>query len=141
MNRYILTALSIVVLGLVIQVQSAHGQTAPNNNNNPQQMKTRVDRFGTGEKARVTVRKNDGTKLKGYINRTSDEAFDLTDAKTRQATTIAYSDVSKIMKSGMSKGVKIAIIGGVVAAAVVVVVAIAAKEALDDLCILGPCAQ
>jgi hypothetical protein len=136
MHSHVFTAMSIVVLVFVVQATSVSGQTAPNPDP-PARVQTQIARFGTGEKARVTVRKNDGTKIKGYISRAGDAAFDLTDPKTKQTSAIAYSDVSKIKKSGMSKGMKIAIIGGVVAAVVVVVVAIAAKEAFDDACFLG----
>jgi hypothetical protein len=136
MHNHVFTALSIVVLVFVIQANSASGQTALNNDPSAR-LQTQIARFGTGEKAKVTVRKNDGTKVKGYISRTGDAAFDLTDPKTKQTSAIAYSDVSKIKKQGMSTGLKIAIIGGVAAAVVVVVAAIAVKEAFDDGCFLG----
>ena len=139
MTRYVFPFFSILVLSLVITAHPAHGQTAPNTNP-PGRAQTQVARFGTGEKAKVTVRKNDGTKIKGYISRTNEASFDLTDTKTKQTSVISYSDVANIKKQGMSKGVKFAIIGGVVAAVAVVVVAVAAKDALDDACFLG-CSQ
>ncbi len=139
MSGAILTALSIAVLGFVFQSQPASAQTV--SRNSLERMKTEVYRYGTGEKAKVVVRKNDGTRIKGYISRTGEGTFELTDSKTGRTFALAYSDVSRIKKQGISTPVKIAIIVGVTAAVVVVVLAIVVKDALDDTCFLGPCPQ
>ena len=136
MRNHIYPALSVLFLGLVIQVQSTHAQAATNPNS-ADRIRTQIERIGTGEKAKVSVQKSDGSKVKGYISRTDGEAFDLTKKKTQQTTSIAYTDVSKIKKRGMSTGMKIAIIGAVATAVVVVVVAVAVDNALDDACFLG----
>lgn len=99
----------------IISAQTQSDKTAD-------EVKAAVQKRGTGENKRVEVRMLDGTKLKGYISQIDKDSFVLVDSKTKQSTTIAYSDVAKVKKR-MSKSSKIAIgiaIGAGVAAAVVI---------------------
>jgi hypothetical protein len=75
-----------------------------------EKVKADVARRGTGEKARVKVKLQDGSNLKGYISQAGDDSFTLTDSKTGQATTLAYRDVAQVKKpGGLSMGAKIGI--------------------------------
>jgi hypothetical protein len=61
-----------------------------------------------GKKSRVTLQ--DGSKLKGSISQAGDDSFTLTDGKTGQARTLAYSDVSRVRgQGGLSIAAKIGI--------------------------------
>jgi hypothetical protein len=82
-------------------------------------IKANIAKRGTGENKRIEVKKLDGTKLKGYISQSDNDSFTLVDSKTRQITTIAYSDVAQVKSSNLSKGDKIAI--GIALGAVAVV--------------------
>lgn len=84
-------------------------------------IKATVVKRGTGENKRVEVKKQDGTKLKGYISQADEDSFTLIDSKTKQSTEIAYGDVAKV-KNRLSKGDKIALgaIGGAVAVVAIV---------------------
>ena len=53
-----------------------------------------VQKRGVGEKSRVKVKLRDHTEVKGYISKIEDSSFNLTD-KTRQVTTIQYTEVEK----------------------------------------------
>ena len=73
-------------------------------------VKTFVAQRGTGPKAKVTVKLKDNTKLKGYISDAGNDSFTLSDSKTGQARTLAYSDVAEVKKAGgLSLAAKIGI--------------------------------
>ena len=123
------TVFSIIIIGsMLLFAYPATAQAQSNTKNSLEKMKTDVYRFGTGEKAKVVVKLNNGTTLKGYIVQTGDEGFDLADSKTKKTTAISYQDVSQIKKSGMSTMAKVLIGVGVGAAIAVVVIAVAARN-------------
>lgn len=73
-------------------------------------IKASVAKRGTGPKAKVTVKLKDKTTLKGYISNASGDSFTLSDSKTGQVRTLAYSDVAEVKKQGgMSLAAKIGI--------------------------------
>lgn len=125
----------IIICSMMLFASPAAGQA--NTNNALEKMKTDVYRFGTGEKAKVVVKMNDGTKHKGFILRTGDDSFDLADSKTKKSTSIAYRDVSQIKKPGLSKTAWALIGAGVAAAVVVAVIAVAAKNSFPDTISIG----
>ena len=73
-----------------------------------------IDGLGIGEKARVNVELRDGTKVSGYVRRTNEESFTVTDSDGFgfRSTTIAYGDVLKVSK-GRSELTKFLIFTGV----------------------------
>lgn len=77
-----------------------------------------------GKKSRVTVKLQDGSKLKGQITQAGENSFTLTDTKTGQTSTLAYTDVTKVRGPGISLGAKIAIVVGIAVVAFVLIVAI-----------------
>jgi Flp pilus assembly protein TadB len=77
-----------------------------------------------GKKNRVTVKLQDGSKLKGRITQAGEDSFKLTDAKTGQTSTLAYRDVTKVEGQGISLAAKIALGVGIAVVAFVVIVAI-----------------
>ena len=77
-----------------------------------------------GKKSRVTVKLQNGSKLKGHITQAGENSFTLTDTKTGQTSTLAYSDVTKVRGPGISLGAKIAIVVGIAVVAFVLIVAI-----------------
>jgi hypothetical protein len=101
-------------------------------------VKIEVRKRGTGPESKVVVQMKNGTKLKGYISQALDDSFDLTDAKTKQPTTIPYRDVAKVKRQGWSSGAKIGL-GIAIGAAVVtaVVLGAVAKKGLSGFCPLG----
>ena len=59
-------------------------------------VKVKVARLGVGDKARVTVRFKDGTKLKGYISQAKDTEFIVRDRKTDAPSVVLYRDVARV---------------------------------------------
>ncbi len=124
--------LSVALLGLTLlftNLQLINAQTnAGNNAAAVEKIKANVTRRGTGEKARVNVKMLNGTKMKGFISQADEDSFTLTDSKTKQTTTLAYSDVAQVKKQGLSTTSKILIGVGVGVAVTAVVVAVAFRN-------------
>jgi len=93
----------------ILAVSGNGAQDAPqskfgtaNTENALERIKTDVYRLGIGEKSTVIVKMRDGTLRKGYLRSTTDESFEVTNAKTGKTAAIAYSDVSEVRKPGRS---------------------------------------
>lgn len=65
-----------------------------------EKVKAAVAKRGTGKKARVTVKLQDGSKVKGYISQAGEDSFTLTDSKTNQTRTLTYREVAEVKKQG-----------------------------------------
>jgi hypothetical protein len=85
-----------------------------------EKVKKGVARLGVGEKARVQVKLNDNTKLKGYIREAGPDSFVVVNSKTGVTTKVDYSQVQEVKGHDMSTGAKIAIVAGIAGAAVFV---------------------
>ena len=71
-------------------------------------VKADVAKRGTGEKARVVVKLQDGSKLKGHVSQAGNDSFTLTDSKSGQTRTLSYNDVAQIKEpGGLPLGAKI----------------------------------
>ncbi|MEP6901505.1 MAG: hypothetical protein ABJA66_07120 [Actinomycetota bacterium] len=78
-----------------------------------QKIKTKIAKFGTGKKVKVRVELRNQIKIKGYVSAIDDDSFTVTDKKTGTTTKVDYAQVKKVSRSGLSTGVKIAIIAAV----------------------------
>jgi len=94
----------------------------------PEQVKVEVIKRGTGKKAKVKVKVRQGSEVRGYVSKVGQDSFDVTE-KTGKTVTIAYGDVVKVQKPGMSKGAKI----GIAAGAIAFVIAGAVARAIASL--------
>lgn len=97
-----------------------------------EKIKARVMKRGTGEKAKVKIKLRSGEKLKGYISTAGENDFTVTNKKSGQSRTIAYSDVDEISKPGLSKGTKIAIFVGIGVVAAAAILAILVVHSLNN---------
>jgi hypothetical protein len=83
-------------------------------------VKDAVARLGTGKDARVAVRLKDKTRLAGYVSAADEGSFSITDAKTGEASVVAYSNVTQMKGHNLSTGGKIAIGLGIAAAVLLI---------------------
>ena len=85
-------------------------------------VRAKVIKLGEGRNARVEVKLRDNTKLKGYLSKTEQDSFTVTDSKTGASRTLAYADVQELKTpgSGTSRRTWL-IVGASVAAAVIIV--------------------
>ena len=124
--------LSLVFIGLLAfaaNLQFINAQTSARNNaSTVEKIKATVTKRGTGEKARVNVKMRNGTKLKGFISQAGDDSFTLTDSKTKQTSTLAYSDVAQVKGTGLSTTSKVLIGVGVGVAVTLGALAIAFRN-------------
>ena len=120
----------LLLLGPGLQTVSARQQSdkpAPT----VEQIRIQVTKLGVGEKARVTITTKDGSKIKGYVDRTGDEDFSMRDRKTNASTTIRYADVQKIDRShghSLARNILIGVAIGTGAVVIGVLAAIARNE-------------
>lgn len=131
-------SLTVALIALMLHLTNLQSVTAQTRTVNDaatiNKIKANVSKRGTGEKARVNVKMLNGTKMKGFISQTGEDSFTLTDSKTKQTSTLAYSDIAQVKKQGMSTGTKILIGVGVGIAVTAVVLAVAAR----NLDFIGP---
>src|SRR5512133_2544718 len=82
-------------------------------------IKLEVQKRGTAERARVKVTLRDKAEVKGYISQIGPDSFQVSDKKTGRAMTLAYQEVDRVQKQGLSIGAKVAIGAAVVAGAMI----------------------
>jgi hypothetical protein len=129
MIKKCLFAAFIGLMLLFTNPQLINAQTNTSNNDvTINRIKANVTKRGTGEKARVNVKMRNGTKLKGFISQAGDDSFTLTDSKTKQASTLAYSDVAQVNGTGLSTASKILIGVGVGVAVTAAVIAVGLRD-------------
>jgi hypothetical protein len=108
------------------QAAPAPGTTQVQTQETPQaaKIKAKVQKRGISENSRVKAKLVNGAEIKGYISKIEEASFTVTDKKTRQTTTVPYTDVQKIQGPGLSNGNKILIGVGVGVAVFGIVVGI-----------------
>ena len=97
-----------------------------------EQIKVKVARLGVGERARVTVRYKDGTKLKGYISQAKDDEFIVRDRKTDAPSVVRYRDVARVDSNRGHSTARNVTIGVVVGVGAVLTVLAVLISSLDD---------
>ena len=95
-------------------------------------IKTKITKLGIGEKARAQIKLRNGQKIKGYVSNAGEKDFALTDGKSGQTTTIAYTDVVEVKKPGMTKRTKILIGVGIGVVATAAILAWAVTHSLSN---------
>ena len=95
-------------------------------------IKAAVVKRGTGENKRVTVKKLDGTKLKGYISRTDENSFTLVNSKTNENAVISYSEVTQVKKSLSGDTIALIVIGSAGAVAAIVLGSLLLKRCRNE---------
>jgi len=89
------------------QATEAPNQTS--DSKNATKVKAEVQKRGIGKQSRLKVTLRDQTELKGYVSQIGDASFQITNPKTQDVTTLAYADVKKVRRPGLSRSVGIAI--------------------------------
>lgn len=121
LRKYISSILMTVILiqagGYVVLAQDKSAKKI-------EQLKEKLAKLGTGEKAKVAVELKNGSKVKGYISQVNPNSFVVTDEKSTATTEIQFSEVNKLAGRNMSTGTKIALGVGIAAAALALLVLI-----------------
>jgi hypothetical protein len=120
--------ISTVVTILAVNLLCVTLVPAQNRNLSSDEAKAQISKLGTGPKARVDVKLRDGTKLTGYVSERQDDYFIVTDAKTGNATKVAYAEVIQVKARKNSSGAKILIRGLALLAGVIAVIVIGGRS-------------
>lgn len=121
----LLTTLLIVA---VVSLASPHAATAKSKADRADadsvsladRIKDGVHQLGTGPDARISVHRQDGKKVKGYVA-AADEVGFLVVTKSGETTQIPYGDVTQVKGHNIATGWKIAIGAGIGAGIVLLV--------------------
>src|SRR6266550_1609050 len=89
------------------QATEAPNQTS--DSKNAAKVEAEVQKRGIGKQSRLKVTLRDQTEVKGYASQIGDASFQIANPKTQDVTTIAYADVKKVRRPGLSRSVGIAI--------------------------------
>ena len=138
MLKKLLTLFLIGFLIFAANLQIIFGQSADADleRNRVERIKTNVYRLENTGKTKVVVRLQNGTKLKGYITKTGEDSFDVTNYKSNQTVSVVYRDVAEVKPQGMSpKGKKTAL--GIAGAAAIVVLVLTLPRGGSGICPLG----
>jgi hypothetical protein len=95
-------------------LQSTSAQTA--NTAVAARARAKVESMGLGRNAKVEVKLQDQTKLKGYLSTKEQDSFTVTDSKTGATSTVRYAEVVEVKKAGGGFSTKSWIILGATAA-------------------------
>lgn len=96
MFRKILSLLIIVLLMQSLSAATVFAAQTRDDEEAVEKVRIKVAKQGLGDKARVTVRMKDGTKVKGFIAQAGADDFTVRHRKTGEPTLIRYRDVAKV---------------------------------------------
>ena len=115
--------LCLVLAGLLINTVSVGAAYADSKEGRQarfaEQVRAGIAQLGTGTDARVEVKLQDRTKLKGYLSEVTGEHFVVTDAKTGATTRVAYPQVRQVKGQNQWSGARVAL-GIALAAAILI---------------------
>ena len=117
-SSILMTVILIQAGGYVVFAQDKSAQRI-------EQLKEKIAKLGTGEKARVAVTLANGSKVNGYVSQINANSFVVTDKKSSTTTEIQFSDVNKLAGRNMSTGTKVALGFGIAAVALALLALIA----------------
>jgi hypothetical protein len=121
--------ISYLLTLILILTPIAH--VAAQTQTNLEKVRKNVAQLGVGSKAKATITRNDGSKVKGYVYSAGDEDFVIRDGKTDSPTTIRYAEVKKVDDNRGHRNAKLAALFVGIGAAITLVAvfgAIAANE-------------
>ena len=78
-----------------------------------EKVKNEIRSLGVGPEALVKLKLRDKTKLEGYISAFNEDSFEITDLRTRVATTLAFPQVGQAKRNNLSDGARTAIFIGI----------------------------
>lgn len=126
----------VVLIALCINLSGVLAINAQSQNNredeNLRKTKTKVAKIFGGKRGKVTVKYNDGTKIKEYITEVKDDNFSISDSKTGNITAVQYEQVKSVNKNaGLPTAAKAAIISAAVVVGLIVIIGIGISSSVN----------
>ncbi len=97
-KRILVSILSVILLATSAGMQLAAAQTS--DTAAAAKARAKVESMGVGSNAKVEVKLQDKTKLKGYLSAKEQDSFTVTDSKTGATSTVRYAEVVEVKKAG-----------------------------------------
>ena len=109
MFKKILSFVLIVLMLNAVGVSSAYaGSKEEKEARFTERVRAGISKLGTGTEARVEVKLQNKTKIKGYVSQANAKSFTVIDGNG-VATEVAYPNVKQVKGNNLSEGVKIAL--------------------------------
>jgi hypothetical protein len=109
--------LLLLTLGVAASARPTFASTLPDRSGataatSAARVKDGVRQLGTGPDARISVRRHDGEKVKGYVAAADEASFTII-SEAGAATQVRYTDVTQVKAHNLTTGWKIAIGAGI----------------------------
>lgn len=93
-----------------------------------EKVKAGIAKLGTGADARIEVKLQDKTKLKGYVSEAGEESFVIVDEKTGATSTVSYPQVKQVKGNNLSTAAEIALGVGIILLPIAIVVLLVSQS-------------
>jgi hypothetical protein len=133
MQVRILSAIFVLIAVLVPIQAAAQGAVL----GEAEKIRAAANTYSSSPRTIVVVKMKDGRSYKGRIERVEADRFTLYDPNSSRSVELAYADVSKLKKSGMSAAAKTAIWVGVGAGVGALIIFGRRQRPLGTICPLG----
>jgi hypothetical protein len=98
----------MLVVVVVVSTAVGEAQTVSKQDKRTEEVRTKVQKLGTGTKVIVKVKLYSDVGYEGYVSQADNDSFVVVD-KGGSSNTVKYSDVKSIGGKNMSTGAKVAI--------------------------------
>jgi hypothetical protein len=108
-KRLVSLALCCVVLLFDCASSPALANSVDKHSRFARNVKSKLERLGTGDATRIDVRLFDGQVVSGSVGEISENSFTVLDSHTGEALTVQFGNVSQVKGHNLNTGVKIAL--------------------------------
>jgi hypothetical protein len=126
-KKFFVMGLAALVLNLSLATLAAAETPEAKAAKHAEKVKTNVTKLGTGKDARIEVKLDNGTKLKGYVSEIKDTSFVVAN-DAGNTTEVPYPQAKQVKGNNLSTGAKIAI-GVGIAVIVLIIFGLATRSA------------
>ena len=114
MKRVIAIFLSAVLISVACPLAAAvTTRSKKDDQQAAARIKAAISKLGTGPGVYIEIKLNDGNKLKGYVDQSSEDHFVVVEEKSGESRTVSYGQVKHVKGNNLSTGAKVAIGVGV----------------------------
>jgi predicted transcriptional regulator len=125
LRKTIALTIAAVLISLTLGLQSVSANTkADPRAELTEKARAGIQKIGIGKEARVEVKLQDKTKLKGYVSEAGETSFTVTDPITEASSVVPYSTVTQIKGHNLTTRTKIIIWVAIAAAAGIILYSI-----------------
>ena len=108
-KQILLIAIMALVVNLSLAPSALAADKLSKEAKHAAKVKAGIAKLGTGKDAKIKVKLNDGTKLKGYVSEISEDSFTVTDPESGTSTAIPYPNAKQVQGNNFSRHAVIAI--------------------------------